>query len=115
MLTNSGLNGVLADWSAATPLYVAVGTGTIAATVSDTALDTEVDRVVAGGQYVVDNQLTVRAFFANSEAIGTLAEVGLFTAPSGGTCLQRKVLASTKEKTALKGLIVDMTIDLINA
>jgi hypothetical protein len=104
MLTSAGETALL-NTGKATYLYLAVGTGSTVVTKSDTALVGELDRVAAT-VVVVGNQLEVTALFTNSQAIGTIREVGIFTASVSGTLLQRAILATPRTKDSTRGMIV---------
>lgn len=71
--------------------HIALGTGSSAASPSDTVLETELSTRVAGtitsNGAIWQNQ----AFFAPGVDTGTITEAGLFSASSGGTMLARQV------------------------
>lgn len=73
--------------------YMAVGTGTTAADVSDVALETELDRnalSVVGGT-VSGAVVTYQSTWLPGDATGAISEAGLFTTELGGTMLARTV------------------------
>lgn len=94
--------------------YFAVGSGTTTPTTSDTALDTEIDRI-AFTPTVVDNTLELQAFFSNSQGVGSLNEWGVFDAASGGTCLVRGLFSTTYNKLNSEPFIVSESVALTNA
>lgn len=71
--------------------YIALGTGTNSASVSDTTLQTELSTRVAGtlsfSGVIWENQ----AFFSPGVDTGLITEAGLFSASSGGTMFARQV------------------------
>ena len=85
--------------SGAEPKYVAIGTGSTAVTLADTALGTEVETRATG----TSSRTTTSTTNDTYQVVGTVtatgsrtvAEVGLFDASSSGTLFIRGVLAST--------------------
>ena len=74
--------------------HIAVGTGTTAAAVGQTALVAEVARVAltqAGSVTVGTATLRYEAVFSAGVASAALTEAGLFNAASGGLCVARTV------------------------
>ena len=83
--------------------YLAYGTGTTAFSASQTTLVTETSRAAATVTSTttnVSNDTTqlVKAFSITSTL--TIAEVGAFTASSGGTMLCRTKLSTTRDVTS---------------
>jgi len=80
-----------------TPMsHMAVGTGTNAAALGDTTLQTESARVavtVAGGQRT-NNVLVFEGVFPAGTGTGTLTEAGILNAASNGTMLSRSVFSA---------------------
>lgn len=115
IVTNAGLT-VLAQvisGSGTAPTHIAIGTGTTAAAGTDTALGTEVDRNALGSSTSSSGVATYKAFFSKAEANGsTIAEVGLFNASTGPTCICRSVLGATVAKDATKSLTITWTLTL---
>lgn len=80
-----------------TPLsHIAVGTGSTAPTVGDTGLAAQLEKIgltlaPRQGTGSAANSFAVRAVFDTTEAVGTLAEAGLF---HGTTTLFSRVLVS---------------------
>lgn len=87
--------------------HMAVGTGTAAAVIGDTALGTEVARNTLGtsGGVVAGSVITFEATYAAGTATAALTEAGIFNAASAGTMLARTVYP-----TVNKGAADSMTI-----
>lgn len=119
VVTNVGRNKfaeLIAQDTSAFPSHIAIGTGSTAATVTDTALGTEVDRNALASDSATTGVITYKAFFSKSEANGnTIAEVGLFDAAASGNMFCRSVLSSTVAKTASVSLSITWTITLADA
>jgi hypothetical protein len=73
--------------------HIAVGAGTAAAAVGDTALAAEVARVVMSLTSNVVNVVDVRATFGAGVGTGAITEAGLINAATGGTLVARTVFA----------------------
>jgi hypothetical protein len=75
--------------------YLAIGTGTTPATVSDTALETEVARALATNSYeaTAKHKLVYEFTFDSNESYA-ITEVGVFDAVSGGHMLNRSVFTA---------------------
>lgn len=119
VVTNVGRNqfaSLLAEDISTFPSHLAIGTGSTAATVTDTTLGAEVDRNALSSSSASAGVVTYKAFFSKSEANGnTIAEVGLFDAASSGNMFCRSVLSSTVAKTASVSLSITWTITLADA
>jgi len=94
--------------------HMAVGTGTTAAAVAQTALVTEAARVALGSTTNVTTTVTNDAVqyvatFAAGTGTGALTEAGLFNAASAGTMLSRTVF-SVVNKGALDTLTITWKI-----
>jgi hypothetical protein len=99
--------------------YFAVGTGAStggdAPDVSDTELNTELERKQISVRSATGNTANFRVFFNTSEANGVLTEIGLFgddasiTADSG-TLFARAVIDKTK--TSAETLTIDWSLDV---
>jgi len=86
LVVNTGLNLTLTQLAGttSTPItHIAVGTSNIAATVSDTTLNTELYRKAVTVS-VENNILTASATFGLAEANDSWYELGMLTASSGG-------------------------------
>lgn len=113
IITNAGRPLVidrLQGASAAVPDYIAIGTGTNAAVVGDTTLQTEVAR--AQGALTQPTANTDRCIytFPAGTGTGTITEAGRLNAASVGTLLARGILSSSVIKTAADSL--EMTYDI---
>lgn len=73
--------------------YMALGTGTTAADVADTTLESELDRnaLTTSGGTVSGAVVTYESTWAPGDGTGAVTEAGLFTASTGGTMLARTV------------------------
>jgi hypothetical protein len=104
LVTDAGLNLLrdhLAGTSSAYPTHFAVGTGTTAAAAGQTAMGAETFRDAITQRITSAKQLVIRYYLSSLSANGgTLAEVGLFTASSGGTMFARAKLATSIVKTS---------------
>lgn len=96
--------------------YGAVGTGTTPPAAGDTKLETEICRKpIASADYSA-NVVTIRTFFATSEAVGNLKEFGLSgeeasATPDSGTLFQRVAIDRTKTNT--KTLTVEAVLSIL--
>jgi len=94
--------------------YGAVGTGTTAAAVSDTTLETELDR--NGSIYTRSQTVgTFSVFFNTGEANGIITEIGFFgddatTTSDSGTLFNHIILDSSITKTTDYTLTLDLDI-----
>jgi len=94
------------------PLYVAYGTGTTAVSAGDTALENEVDRVLATAteetDYLADyvtipgQSLVLSAEFSITSSV-TPTEVGVFDSASRGNMLYRAVIPSGDRRSLSNG------------
>lgn len=73
--------------------HMAVGSGTTAAAVGDTALGSELGRVALSSNTATDNVVTQTATFPAGTGTGAITEAGVFNAASAGTMLCRTVFA----------------------
>lgn len=90
-------------------IYMAIGTGTTAAAVTDTALATELTRSVYTTSSVASNVVTLTTTYAAGTGTGTLTEAGILNNSSGGTLLSR-VVFSAINKGAADSLTITWTI-----
>ena len=117
MITTKGLEALLTDGYAQFD-YIEVGTGSTAAAVGDTALETP---ITAGGRaaivtkMVASNVLTLEGLFTSAQGNGAIREVGIYDAVSGGNLLWRHVFSVPHTKLASKSAIVQLVITLTNA
>lgn len=89
--------------------YMAVGTGTTAANVADTALETEVARVAVTSTTRTGNVIEYVANYAAGVATGAITEAGLLNAAVAGT-LSNRVVFSVINKGSLDTMTVYWTI-----
>jgi hypothetical protein len=73
--------------------HMAIGSGTTAAAVGDTALETQLGRVSLTSTTVSTNNVAYVATFPAGTGTGAVTEAGLFNASSGGTMLCRTVFS----------------------
>lgn len=73
--------------------HMGIGTGTTAAAVGDTALETQAGRVSLTSTTVTDNAVAYVATFPAGTGTGAITEAGIFNASSGGTMLCRTVFS----------------------
>ena len=73
--------------------HMAVGAGTTAAAVGDTALGSELGRVALASSSATTNVVTYTATFGAGTGTGAVTEAGIFNDASAGTMLCRVVFA----------------------
>jgi hypothetical protein len=73
--------------------HMAIGSGTTAADVGDTALETELGRVSLTSTTVTNNNVAYVATFPAGTGTGAVTEAGILNAGSGGTLLCRTVFS----------------------
>lgn len=85
----------LAAASQANPFmnYIALGTGTAAASAGDTTLDTEIGSRVAGTITSATATWQNQATFGAGVSTGAITEAGIFSAAAAGTMLARQVFS----------------------
>lgn len=89
----------LAQWLAAATQsgyfmqHLALGTGTSAASASDTTLETEIGSRVAGTLSNTTNVWQNQGTFGPGVSTGAITEAGIFSAASAGTMLARQTFA----------------------
>jgi|TARA_R110000787_G_scaffold7666_2_gene25956 hypothetical protein len=81
------------DTTQAAMSHMAIGTGTTAVAVANTALVSEVDRNALTSTAVSGSTITFIATFGAGEGTGAITEAALLNASSGGTMLCRTVYA----------------------
>jgi hypothetical protein len=96
LVVNTGLNFIVSrmkDATATAMTHMSVGTGTTAAALADTTLQTEIagSRVALTSTSVTSNQITYIASFAAGVGTGAVTESGIFNNSTGGTLLCRTV------------------------
>lgn len=87
--------------------HMAVGTGSTAAAVSQTALTTEIARVALTSQTVTSNSVTYVASYPAGTGTGALQEAGIF---NGGYAGANTMLCRTVFSTVTKGASDSITI-----
>lgn len=97
------------DATATAMSHMAVGTGTTAAAVSQTALVTEANRQALTSTAVSGGDVTYSATFGNGQGTGALTEAAILNASSGGTMLCRTVF-SVINKGANDTLAITWTV-----
>jgi hypothetical protein len=85
--------------------HMAVGSGTTAVTLADTALNVEVARVGLGSTVVAGAVITYTATFNPGVGSGTLSEAGIFNDPTIGD-----MLARTSFGVITKGALDTLTV-----
>jgi|TARA_R110000868_G_scaffold189763_1_gene433304 hypothetical protein len=80
--------------------YMAIGTGTTAAAITDTALATELTRSAFTTSSVASNVVTLTTTYAAGTGTGTLTEAGILNNSSGGTLLSRVVFSAINKGSA---------------
>ncbi len=80
--------------------HMAIGSGTTAAAVGDTALGTQLGRVSLTSTTVTTNNVAYVATFPAGTGTGAVTEAGLFNASSGGTMLCRTVFSVINKGSA---------------
>jgi chloramphenicol 3-O-phosphotransferase len=73
--------------------HMAIGSGSTAAAVGDTALETELGRVSLTSTTVTDNAVAYVATFPAGTGTGAVTEAGILNASSSGTLLCRTVFS----------------------
>lgn len=87
--------------SSASPFTnMAIGTGSTAAAVGDTALGAEVARQAFTSSSVASNVVTLSTTYAAGTGTAALTEAGIFNAGSGGTMLSRVVFSAINKGSA---------------
>ena len=99
LITQSGLNAMAALFIGEIPadstIYLAMGTGTVAAITGDSALGTEGFRKILTSKTRNLNEVRLRFFMMSSEGVGNWSEAGVFiagTAQSGSGQLLNRIL-----------------------
>ena len=103
----SFLKSAAAVASTFTAKYVAIGTGSTAEAVGDTALGTESARHTGTVSYTSGGIYNVTATFPTGAAVGAIIEFGLLSSASAGTLLSRTVKAAAYNLTASDYIVVN--------
>ena len=91
--------------------HMALGTGTNAAAVGDTTLQTEIDRNALTSTTVSTNTIAYGCTWAAGDGTGAITEAGLFDAASSGDMLARTVF-SVVNKGASDSITITWTITI---
>jgi hypothetical protein len=97
----------------ASGLWMAVGTGTGTFSDDETTLYAEVERVPITVYSSTAGYFQVEAALAANEAVGTLSEVGVFDAASGGAMWRHIPISPAEVKPATEGLLVTVRIPIV--
>ena len=89
--------------------HIAIGSGSAAPAVGDTALGTELARKAATVNRA-NNVLTATVTFNAGEGTGTIREVGILNASSGGTLYARTAPSAARVKTSADPLTATWTL-----
>lgn len=95
--------------SGTAPSHIAVGTGSVAAAITDTTLGTETARVAATRTQTAAASKYVSTFNAGV-ATGTLREAGLLNAGAAGTLSNRVVFTNPVTKGATELIVITWII-----
>lgn len=93
--------------------YIEVGTGAATTSVADTALNNVPDATFrkAATASRVNNILTFTASYpTTTDAVGTITELGLFNASSGGTMFNHFIFGTAQPKSNSSTLTVTLTV-----
>lgn len=91
--------------------HMALGTGTNAAAVGDTTLQTEIDRNALTSTTVSTNTIAYGCTWAAGDGTGAITEAGLFDAASAGDMLARTVF-SVVNKGSSDSITITWTITI---
>lgn len=112
LVVTVGKNGIadqlLAAPTIGKPTHMAVGTGSTAANVADTTLETEIARVALASKTRLTNVVTYTATFPAGTGTGALTEAGIFNATPAGDMYNR-VVFSVINKAAGDSLAISWT------
>ena len=118
LITDNGLNAAVSKWlnvgSTTNMTHLAVGSGTTTPAVTDTAMQTEIVRFAPDTKTASDNVITLEHYYGTTEGNGTIAEVGVLSASSGGVLHMHGQPAAAITKTTNKTMRVTVTITLDN-
>lgn len=112
LVVTTGLNYIVSrmkDTTQTAMSHMAIGSGSTAAAVGDTALGTELGRVALTSTTVSANTIQYVASFPAGTGTGTVYEAGILNAGSGGTLLCRTVFGIVT-KDAGDSLAITWTI-----
>jgi hypothetical protein len=89
---------------------MAIGTGTTAANITDTALQTEVARAAFSTSSVADNVVSLSNTYLAGVGTGAITEAGIFNNASSGGIMLSHVVFSAVNKGSLDTLTINWTI-----
>lgn len=112
LITTVGKNGIadqlVASPAISKPSHMAIGTGTNAAALGDTTLQTELDRNALTSKTRSTNVVTMVGDWAAGDGTGAITEAGIFDASSSGNLYARAVF-SVVNKAAADTLSISWT------
>jgi len=118
LVTTLGLTALANQWtglsSPTTMTHIAVGSGTTTPALSDTDIGTQIGCVSPDTKSVSEGVITVEHYYGTTEGNGTIAEVGLLSASSGGILHVHGQPAAAVTKTTNKTMRITVTITLAN-
>lgn len=112
LIVNTGKNfaaNALLNVSSSPFTHMAIGTGTTAAALTDTALESQLVRQAFTSSNVTANVVTMSTTYAAGAGTGSITEAGLFNASSGGTMFSR-VVFPVVSKGAADSLTINWTV-----
>ena len=112
MIVTTGRNFIasrMGGTSSAVMSHMAIGTGTTAEALGQTALVTQAHIKALTSATVTTNSIAYVATFAAGEGTGAITEAGIFNAASAGTMLNR-VVFSPVNKAAGDSLTINWTV-----
>lgn len=112
LVVTSGLSYIasrMKDATATAMTHMAIGAGTTAAALGDTALGSELGRVALTSTTVTTNSIAYVATFGAGVGTGAVTEAGILNAVSAGTLLCRTVF-SVVNKTSSDTLAITWTV-----
>ena len=92
--------------------YCAVGSGDTPAAEADSALETELGRLVVTDTSITGSTVTYSTFFGAADAAGTWWEIGMLNDPVAGVLIARNVLGASKTKNATNTVTVDYELSI---
>ena len=101
----------LKDTTQAAMSHMALGTGTTAAAIADTALETEAGRIALSSSTVSGASIQYVATFGAGTATGAITEAGIFNDASAGEMLCRTVFSEIN-KGAQDSVTVTWTVSI---
>tara|TARA_R110000824_G_scaffold117058_3_gene268833 strand:- start:730 stop:1104 length:375 start_codon:yes stop_codon:yes gene_type:complete len=118
LITDNGLNAAVSKWlnvgSTTNMTHLSVGSGETTPLVTDTDMQTQIVRVAPDTKTVADNVITLEHYYGTTEGNGTIREVGVLSASSGGVLHMHGQPAAAITKTTNKTMRVTVTITLDN-